>query len=676
LLIGLLVVLSWQCVDPPAEPVMPTWDVDFSLPLANRIYTLEEIIEKNPNVFYPDESGTIVYSFSDTVQNEPLGERIRLKPGPTDFSFEVGLFSLETDDVRSTVPMSSHLPYPGGYTGTSTGVDPVQIGGALPAIDEIEYMVFESGTVVLELVNNSGVPVRFPDGFHLHNVDDGVTVGRFTYPGIIQPNESIVSTLTLENTRVYQSLTYAFVFSSPPEDEVTIPPDPALDLTLRFEELEVIEASARIPGQIFPGSFDGSFIIDDSTFIRHASFEQGGLELRVVNDIDVDIPVTLTLNEFFRVSNPSQQFRYTTHLSRQSDQSVYIDLREWIIDTGTSEATNTFSYNLTLGEIAETDDYRTVRASDVVGGKIRPLEPPHQELVVDRMEGRMAPTPFDVSELIELDLGEVPDFLEGDFTYGNVKLELGLLLNGGFDVDIDVHLVGINRYGKQDSLEIPTDRQRLSAGAWNTIVFDSENSRINEFMRSFAPNFPEEFLVVGTAVVNPDFADGFVDQRDYFNTSVDLTIPFNFGIRDGIVRDTLAIEDGDDDIDREVFDYFNYGTMYFESVNAIPLGMELRLCLLDERGAVLREFPLEHHPAIGILAAPVDESGLVSLPADRDIRFLELTSEDIVLIRQADQTELILHINTTDGSEKVIFSVDNYLHLKIFATFNVHADFN
>jgi hypothetical protein len=655
---------------------MPTWDVDFSLPLANRIYTLEEIVEKNPDVLYPDETGAIIYSFSDTVRNEPLGDRIRLEPVSTDFSFAVGLFSLETEDVRFTVPMSSHLPYPGGYSGTSTGVDPLQVGGALPPIDEIEYMVFESGTVALELVNNSGVPVRFPDGFHLHNADDGMTVGVFTYPDIIQPNESIVSTLTLEDTRVYQSLTYTFGFSSPPEDEITIPPNPALELTLRFEDLEVIEASARIPGQTFPGSFTGSFIIDDSTFIRHASFEQGGLELRVVNEIDVDIPVTLTLNEFFRVSNPSQQFRFTTHLSRQSHQSFSIDLREWMIDTGTAEATNTFSYSLTLGEIGETGDYRTVHASDAVGGEIRSLEPPQHELVVERMEGRIVPTSFEVSELIELDLGEVPDFLEGDFTYGNVQLELGLLLNGGFDVDVDVHLVGLNRYGMQDSLEIPIDRRRLSAGAWNTIVFDSENSRINEFMSSFAPNFPEEFLIVGSAVVNPDFADGFVDQRDYFNTSVHLNVPFHFGIRDGIVRDTLAIGEGGDDIDREVFDYVNYGKMYFESVNAIPLGMELRLCLLDERGAVLREFPLEHHPAIAILAAPVDESGLASLPADRDIRFLELTSEDIALIRQADQTELILHINTTDGTEKVVFSVDNYLHLKIFATFNVRADFN
>ena len=49
---------AFQCINKPMEPVMPNWDVDLAAPVANRTYTLGELVEKDTTLLTVSPGGT------------------------------------------------------------------------------------------------------------------------------------------------------------------------------------------------------------------------------------------------------------------------------------------------------------------------------------------------------------------------------------------------------------------------------------------------------------------------------------------------------------------------------------------------------------------------------------------------------------------------------------------
>jgi len=673
-IIAVGVLLSWQCIDPPAEPILPTWDTDISIPLANRVYLLEELVQKNPDLLGVDEYGVLVYSFSDTVVNTPFGDLIRLSPERADFSFDVGSYTLTPDDVEFEVSVADYLEVEHPYEGPSPGVAPVYLTGDIPEVESIQYMIIESGEARLTMRNETGMPVEIEDGLRIRNSDDGSEVAHFDYEGIIDPEETVTSAVDLEDIRVYRDMEYSFEFSSPSSDYVEIPDDPVLSFTLGFDDLEVSEAEARIPGQELAGSFNGEIVIDDSTFITEAWFSQGILNFTIENSIDLDIPFTISIPDLRSRDNPSQTYSISRTVPRGSEDAFSISLQEWMIQTST--VTNSLSYTVRLGTIEETGDFRTFNAADQLNGTINQNESSGDELIVEQIEGIIAPTEYAVFERVNLNIGEAADYFEGDITFSDVRLNLDLFFDGGYDALADIYIIGENKDGVRDSLMIPDDQRLIVAQDPSTIILDESNSTIAEFLSTFTPNLPDELIITGNLLVNPLYEPGYIDVTNKLQTSIHFDVPFDIGIRDGIVSDTLAIGEADDDIDRDIFDYINHGRMYFETDNGIPAGMDLRIQLLNGEGAVLRAFPLEGKPAIAIKSAPVNSVGFVNGTSGKDVRTLELTRDDIQMLRQADKSELLLGINTNNERETVKFTSQDSIRIKIYATFNVRADFN
>lgn len=669
------VLLSWQCMDPPAEPLLPTWDTDVSLPLANREYLLKELVERNPDLLGLDENGVILYSFSDTVENEPFGDLLRLTPEPTDFSFEVGAFTLRPDDIDFDVSVGGYLGLPAGHKGPSPGVDPVVITGALPEVQSMRYMILDTGEVHLTMTNESGVPVELQDGLRIRNSDDGSLVVHFIYNEVIEAGETVTVVEQLGETRVYRNMEYDFQFSSPPNENVEIPDDPQLACTLSFDVLEVREADAQIPSQALAGEFNGEIVLDDSIYMTELLFSHGVLDFVIENTVDLDIPVTVTIPDLLSRDDPSQAYRFSETLTRGSIASFSIDASQWMIRT--SSLSNSLSYSIKLGSVSSTDEFIEFRATDSMDGTISPQDSPDDEFVIEYIEGVITPTSYEISERVELDLGEITDYFEGDITFGNVRFNLGLFFDGGFDALANLYIVGENKHGVRDSVAIPHDQRFISGHDWSIIVLNESNSNIVDFFSAFVPNFPEELHITGDLLVNPNYEPGYLDVASELQSSIHLDVPLDIGIRDGVVTDTLAIgTDDDDDFDRDIFDYVNHGRLYFETDNGIPAGMDLRMQVINSEGEVLRAFPVEESPAIAIKAAPVDESGFVNGTSGKDVRILDLTEEDIQILRNADKAELFLGIYTNDGRETVKFCSRGSVQVKIYATFNMRADFN
>jgi hypothetical protein len=673
-LVFCLIIASWQCIDPIYQPILPTWDADVSLPLGSQQYTLIELVDKNPGLIRVDETGMLIYSFSDTTQHNPFGDVLRLEVEPADFSFEVGLFTLSPSDVDFDVAVGDYIGLPPGYSGPSSGVLPTPLSGTMPAVESLHYMVAKSGSVSLSFTNKSGVPIEIPNGVTVTNTDDGSVVGHFFFPGVIEPGDSTQSTIALENTRIFRTMAYQFSFSNPPAESVNIPYYPVLAFTVEFKELQANEAEAQLPSQTLANHFEGTIVIDDSTYISRVDFMQGTLELFIQNTADIDIPVTIIFPDLRAKGNQSRQYSTVTTLSRRSVNTLSLDLKNWVLHN--SDLTNSLVYRVQPGTIDATPDYRTIHASDAIDGHLKCDESPSGKLVVERIEGVIPPTRYEVSEYVHLGIGDVANFFEGSVQFKDVQMSLGLRMAGGFDALANLRIIGENRYGVRDSLFLPADQSYISAGGWANIIMSKTNSAVVDFVNSFIPHLPEKLLIAGELIVNPGYAAGSIDVRDVLTTSVRLDVPFDFGIRDGMVRDTLLVGDKDADLDREIFDYLNYGRIYFETENGLPIEVDLRINLLDKNGVAMRQIPVQGEPPVSIKAAPVDSQGFATGTTGRDIRVLDLTREDIRVFRDCEMTELILYLNTNNETDTVVFRSQDSIRVNIFTTFSVKANFN
>lgn len=673
-LVFCVILSSWQCVDPIYQPILPTWDADVSLPLGSQQYKLIELVEKNPDLISVDESGMLIYSFSDTMQHDPFGDVLRLAVEPAEFSFEVGLFTLSPSDVDFYVAVGDHLGSPPGYTGPSPGISPIPLSGTMPSMESLHFMVVESGSVRLSVTNNTGVPVELSDGVTVTNSDDGSMVGHFFFPGVIEAGEFTQSTIVFDNTRFFRTMDYQFSFSSPPDDGVSIPDNPLLAFSVEFEDLKVSQAEAQIPSQTLDTYFDGAIVIDDSTYISKVQFSQGVLELSIQNSTDIDIPVTIIFPDLRARDNLSQHYSTATTLSRHSLNTLSLDLQNWVLHN--ADLNNALVYRVQLGTIDATPDYRTILASDAIGGHLKTDDSPAGELVVERIEGVIPPTRYEVSEYVHLGIGDVANFFEGSVRFKDVQLSFGLYMAGGFDALANLRIVGENKQGVRDSLILPADQSYISAGGWTNIIFNNSNSTVVDFINSFIPHMPENLLISGDLIVNPGYESGYIDVRDVLTTSVRLDVPFDFGIRDGMVRDTLTVGDKDADLDRDIFDYLNYGRIYFETENGLPIEFDLRINLLDKNGIALRQIPTQGEPPVAVKAAPVNSEGFATGTAGRDVRVLDLSREDVQVFRDCEMTELILYLNTNNQSDTVVFRSQDSIRVNIFTTFSVKANFN
>ena len=77
---------AFQCINKPMEPVMPNWDVDLAAPVANRTYSLGEIISKDTSLLSVSPGGTQMM-LKTSVKADPtvVGDRISLDAFNTSF---------------------------------------------------------------------------------------------------------------------------------------------------------------------------------------------------------------------------------------------------------------------------------------------------------------------------------------------------------------------------------------------------------------------------------------------------------------------------------------------------------------------------------------------------------------------------------------------------------------
>src|SRR4030066_665275 len=90
------ILLVAGCFEKPLSPVAPVWDVTVNVPLINRTYSVNQIVEKYPTLLHSDPSGLIVYSNTQQFTAISVHENLKVDPASEYYQSRIGSFSTKT----------------------------------------------------------------------------------------------------------------------------------------------------------------------------------------------------------------------------------------------------------------------------------------------------------------------------------------------------------------------------------------------------------------------------------------------------------------------------------------------------------------------------------------------------------------------------------------------------
>lgn len=153
-----------SCIDKIKEPVLPSWDVEFNIPIGNKIYTIEDFIKNQDQIeILPtkvlkfttdtiDQDTTLDFLFNNTIDMEAdtsfhvVGTTMNFQMIAGRDSVRMDSATIESGDVEYTLrnnnPSSVFIEFvfPGFTKQTPTGVDTFKISANVPANQQVRVI--------------------------------------------------------------------------------------------------------------------------------------------------------------------------------------------------------------------------------------------------------------------------------------------------------------------------------------------------------------------------------------------------------------------------------------------------------------------------------------------------------------------------------------------------------
>lgn len=196
-------------------------------------------------------------------------------------------------------------------------------------------------------------------------------------------------------------------------------------------------------------------------------------------------------------------------------------------------------------------------------------------------------------------------------------------------------------------------KENSSAEETLTTTFDRTNSAIIDFLN----RLPTSIRFIGLANINPDNAEGTIQNPVVFDPTITVNIPLALRADRASYIDTTALnlEDFPGPDDDSILDE---GSLTIRYINSIPLGINLELEFLTIDNELITAVPFINDTSIEFKAAAVGNSGFSVSPSE-DITIIHLSRSQLEQINQTRNVRLISRLNTTANEEIRIRTTDD-----------------
>ncbi len=440
----MLFIVSFSCIESPLEPVAPTMDTQLSgVPVIDITRYFRDFASKDTVFKFNAIDST--YSYVTTGYTTPIRiDTIKVQPDSSKLQVALGLFEIASlPPTTKSYTLSqlglSETVYPGGPPPFPSWNVTVP-SDSFDFSSQLDYAHIYSGSLTLQITNNLPLRIYFNKPITLRNnqlqpfVDTSI-VAEFPFTATIDSFQTVSRTVTLSNIFLRGHLKVDTVQFATEERSTPFSLKNTHGISLQFtsQQLKSDSALAIIPGQPVNSLENAIFTVDDTTAIKEALFKSGSIIITLINSSQVSAQIHVSINELINTDTQSP-YTYDTTLTGGDSRiiPVFMD-RMRVSAPGLGYGTHAH-YSVRIVIINSNGVKKLITQNDLVHAELHPDQP----LVIKYAQGRIKPMPLDINSGFKsnFDLGDIGNRLKADFFFKNIKLNLRLpMTSGGVPVE-------------------------------------------------------------------------------------------------------------------------------------------------------------------------------------------------------------------------------------------------
>ncbi len=557
--VGFLVVLVFltavQCT--VKKPESPTFTTKLSVPLVNRIYNMDEIVEKmdQPGLTI-DSSGNVTFEFSEEMDTITVDDNLAVDDISNVTSEVLGQVDIDPDDPAPIqVSLSDYV---------SLVLDTIppasfDIENDIPPFSTFSWAKIASGGINAQITNNFGVDLDtvIASIYTINDYigwSDTILVSQGSFPSGIANGDIESIYMDLSGDSITSQLYMMVHCHTPGAGGILSLDDKDLTTEVGFGSgITVSSAQAEIPQTTLDLS-ENVNLNEDNT-IQTATLSGGTLSIEIQNGSNLTADLDFQIPDFTNGGAPLSRSRT---IYGSSTETILVDL------TGYTFAPSN-------------PDFVTITASAVTnpsGGQVIVSETDQftltsqlTNLQFSSMTGIIAPTEATINENVELDIPEGFDSLQ------LVNAELTMEIINGFNFPGDLNLTIDGNGGQQLIVPLTSITPGSPASPETTII-------VLDDLSDFLNPVPTQITVDGAATFGDGVTSGTVTPDDFIVSNITIRSPLEFRLvgTPTFAGDTTSEEIDQDDINI-VTDHVLSAVLTANITNTLPIGISVKLFL-------------------------------------------------------------------------------------------------
>ena len=663
------------------EPTAPRWDVSLNVPILKKNYTMYDIIEKkSPEISHyttGDNKNILYYTDVKKLDQIDVKDELKIDPFSENTSKEIGIISIASDSVNTKVGYDwAGVQQNPGSMSVIPPVTNAPITTEFNSVDQFEYAKIASGDVDVSFTNNLPDPVNITiTNLQIKNAQTGELIVQSVDPIVVNSAQTAVAFALpiIQNVVVQSDLVLSCQISSNGSNgqEVLLPQN-SLSINAKLKNVEVSEASAKIPDQE-PEVINGSIAIDEGyakpTMFQTVELESGLLNLTLTNNLDIDAVVVVAVPNL--KNSLGAIFSQTSTIPRKQTVKVLdnFSLKDYSFESSNGSPTDQVSYTITYSPLAS-NDYRTVKSTDDVTGTVE-----FSSLQIKEFKGQLKPTVLEQTRsAVSLDVKDLQDKLAfQQINLNKPVVELRLRPTAQVEFSIDGWMEARNSEGERSVMTLSERTLNKTLITPSDTVITLNPDSVSNFFKKFS-KFPDSLVVYAGGVINPNYKSVVVGNTDQVTGNSRIEFPLDFGIKEGEISDSVEVDLSNDD--RDKIKDLNSLDASLKITNGIPAEVSFIGKLYDESDNFLMYFPSQNNIAdtIKVTGASTDSQGNVVNNAVQDVS-IRMEQGDPDKLAKAKYMRVSLKFSTSgNGDTPVKFKTDDIIDISAAGSVNYRVN--
>ena len=652
------------------QPGTPKWQVEMTLPIADRQYSMYELVADSSEIgennnWITQVGDTLIFHFADSLDRFTIEDQLKLDSFSYLVENYVGVRSVNAPGLQTALYLLDDVaPELSPFVGQSIPVGAFDFNAGpedLEDFPEYDWVYLDYGEVTVTVTNNLPVPVENLQ-IDIYGKSPHLLVIHTDITGPLAPGESDVQVWPLPLNQEIDNQMEVFVtgHSEGSATPVLIEADASLEVDVELSELGIISASAHIPTQNFDA--DTSFALVEEDTVLNAVVKEAMLSYTITNYTELYNNITFTLPDFTLDGNPLMESFQVAPNDIYS--SVNIDLSGYTFSRPQKDGLVQADVDV---NIVDTQDplynnpsgYVVVAHDQMVGTNFA-----ISEMIFEQFSGILDTLYLDI-EQDPVELEGIPEGFEGlGLEYANLDLKLtnSIGLPMYFDIYIDSYKDG----ALVETLNLPA----LTVEAGDTLNPTILDTILTGF-ESLLNIIPDAIEMRGESYV---YGDVVVGEWQWMDVVYEIYTPFSLEIGDTYFAPEYT------KLNSDFENFLHQVDMVMELETHAPLSGDAFIMASFDSAAFENPALAEIDTFIHVVLPPadLDANGYVIQPGISSIDQLLDIDQLEMFASQSEETPLwiktLVTINSTQGST-VRIKPSDYVTVGAYATAIVDVDF-